>query len=198
MEDMLKAILSKIDNESLNKMGQQANASPEQAKSALANAIPVLMNALAKNSSTNEGASSLKNAISRDHDGSILDNLGGFLNDPSSANGSGILKHILGDKRQNVEQYISKGTGVNSLSASKIMEMAAPLVMGYLGKQSKSGKGGAVDVQKMLGTYLKAEKKQAPQTQSVINQLLNRDKDGSIADDIAEMGMSFLKKMMKK
>jgi Bacterial protein of unknown function (DUF937) len=37
----------------------------------MASAIPILMNALAKNSSTPEGAEALQNAIDRDHDGTI-------------------------------------------------------------------------------------------------------------------------------
>jgi len=38
---------------------------------------------------------------------------------------------------------------------------------------------------------------QAPQNQSVIEQLLDSDNDGSIADDVAQLGMSFLGKMFK-
>jgi hypothetical protein len=194
MENILKSILSRIDDDSLQTISRQVNASPNQAKSALASAIPILMNALAKNSNSPEGASALQNAIARDHDGSVLNNLDSLLNNPASANGSGILKHVLGNKRQNVEQYISNDTGINSASAGKILEMAAPIVMGFLGK--KSGGSGAVD--NLLNSYLKTEKKQAPQSQNVINQLLDRDNDGNVMDDIAELGMSFLSRMMKR
>jgi len=50
----------------------------------------------------------------------------------------------------------------------------------------------------LLNAYLKTEKKQAPKAQSAISQLLDRDNDGNVADDIAELGMSFLGRMMKK
>ena len=154
-------------------------------------AIPILMNALAKNSSTPDGAASLQKAIERDHDGSILDNLGSFLNNPEAANGAGILKHVLGNKRQNVEQYLSKDTGLYASSAAKILEMAAPIVMGYLGKQKSAGGGGG-GIGDLLNAYVKQSGSQG--SQSMINQLLDRDGDGSVLDDIAEMGMSFLKK----
>ncbi len=192
MEDILKSILSKLDDNSLQAISQKANASPDKAKSAMAAAIPILMNALARNSKSAEGASSLQNAIKKDHDGSLLDNLGGFLNNPESANGAGILKHVLGGKRQNVEQYISKDSGLSGDSVGKILEMAAPLVMGYLGKSSKGGDGNALG--SVINSYLKTEKKQAPKSQSVINQLLDQNNDGSIIDDIARMGMSFLRR----
>lgn len=196
MENVLNEILSKLDNDSLQAISKQANATPDKTKNALASAIPILMNALAKNSSSSEGAAALQKAVAKDHNGSLLDNLGDFLHNPASANGAGILKHVLGNKKQNVEQYISKDSGLSGASVGKILEMAAPMVMGYLGKKSSGGDGNLIG--NLLNAYLKTEKKQAPQSQSVINQLLDHDNDGSIMDDIAEMGMSFLGKMMKK
>ncbi len=196
MENIISAILSQVDEKSLQSIGKQVNASPTQAKSALASAIPILMNALAKNSSTKEGASSLQKAIATGHDGSILDNLGALVSDPKAANGAGILKHVLGSKQQNVEKYISNDSGLSGTSVSKILEMAAPMVMGYLGKKSSGGDGGTIG--NLLNSYLKTEKKQAPKSQSIINQLLDRDNDGNVMDDIAELGMSFLSRMMKK
>jgi len=191
MENLLQTILGQLDDNSIQAISKQTHAAPTQAKSALESAIPILMNALAKNSSTPDGAASLQKAIERDHDGSILDNLGGFLNNPEAAYGAGILKHVLGNKRQNVEQYLSKDAGVDSASAAKILEMAAPIVMGFLGKQKSAGGGGG-GIGDLLNAYAKQTGSQG--SQSMINQLLDRDGDGSVLDDIAEMGMSFLKK----
>jgi hypothetical protein len=196
-ENILGAILSSLDDNALESIGQQTDASPDQAKAALASAIPILMNALAKNSSTPEGAAALQNAISRDHDGSLLDNLGGFLSNPAAANGAGILKHVLGDKQQNVVNYISSDSGLNSGSVGRILEIAAPIVMGFLGKKSGSSGGGGL-LGGLLNSYLNHETQQAPQSQSVINQILDRDNDGNVTDDIAELGMSFLGRLFKK
>lgn len=195
MKNILGEILSRLDDDSLQSISRQVNASPTQTKSALGSAIPILINALAKNSSTAEGASALKNAVAKDHDGSLLDHLGDFLNNPAAGNGAGILKHVLGNKRQNVEKYISNDSGLDSSSVGRILEMAAPLVMGYLGKNSgKQGSG----IESILNSYMKTQKKQVPQSQGIINQLLDRDNDGNVMDDIAELGMSFLGKMMSR
>jgi hypothetical protein len=196
MDNILGSILSSLDNNTLEAIGQQTGASPDQAKTAMANAIPILMNALAKNSSTPEGAEALQNAIDRDHDGSLLDNLGSLLSNPAGANGAGILKHVLGDSRQNVENYISSDTGVSNFSAGKILEIAAPIVMGFLGKQNSMGGGGVVG--SILGSFLHHENTNAPQSQGVINQILDRNNDGNITDDIAQMGMSFLGRLFRK
>ncbi len=200
MDEILKTIFSQLDDNTLGAITRQTNASPEQAKSALEEAIPILVNALAKNSTTEEGASSLQNALQKDHDGSLLDNLGDFLNNPAIANGAGILKHVFGNRRQTVEQVLSKETGVDKSGAGRILEMAAPIVMGYLGRKlagNKSASGGNV-IGDILGSVIGSGSGQQARSQSMINQILDRDNDGNVADDIADMGISFLGKLFKK
>jgi len=197
-ENILGAILSNLDDSALDAIGRQTGASPVQAQAALASAIPILMNALAKNSSSPEGADALQNAISRDHDGSILENLGGFLNNPAVANGSGILRHVLGGKQQNVINYISSDSGLSGASVAKILEIAAPIVMGFLGRKNSAGSGGGGILGSILNSYVREEADQSPRSQGVINQILDRDNDGNVADDIAELGMSFLGRLLRK
>lgn len=194
MENIINTILSRIDDQSLQSMSQKANTSPGQAKSALSSAIPLLMNALAKKNSNPESAASLQQAIQKDHDGSILDNLGGFFNNPEAAKGPGILNHVLGNKQHTAAQFISKDAGVDESSASKILEFAAPLVMGFLGKNSG---GGGMGIGSLLNSFTNTQNQENPQSQSFINNLLDRDNDGEVMDDIKEMGKSFFGKMMK-
>lgn len=196
MNDIIGAILSQFDENSLQTISNKTGATPDQAKSALTDAIPILMNALARNNKSSDGAQALNNAIARDHDGSLLDNLSGYLSNPETANGAGILKHVLGGKKQNVESYISKDAGISSSSAAKILEMAAPIVMGYLGKSSAGGRNTDV-IGSLLNSVLNSGQTGAGKKQGIVEQLLDRDNDGSVLDDIAEMGMSFLTKMRK-
>lgn len=196
MNDIIGAILSQFDDNSLKTISKQTGATPEQAKSALNDAIPILMNALARNNKSSDGAQALRNALARDHDGSLLDNLSGYLSNPEAANGAGILKHVLGGKKQTVESYISKDAGISSASASKILEMAAPVVMGFLGKNSSVGSNTDV-IGNLLNSVLNSGKTGSGNKQNIVEQLLDRDQDGSVIDDIAEMGMSFLSKMRK-
>ena len=196
-ENILGAILSNFDDSALDVIGQQTGATPNQAKAALASAIPILMNALAKNSSTPDGAEALQNAINRDHDGSLLDNLGGFLINPDLGNGAGILRHVLGGKQQNVVNYISADSGLNGASVGRLLEIAAPIVMGFLGRKNSAAGGGGV-IGSILNSYLNKESNESPRSQGVINQILDRDNDGNVVDDIAELGMSFLGRLMRK
>lgn len=193
MENLLNTILSHVDNQSLQAIGQKANTSPDQAKHALSDAIPILMNAMAKNSRNPEQAASLQQAIQKDHNGSILDNLGSFFNNPDSANGPGILKHVLGPKQQDAAEYISKDSGVSESSAHKILEYAAPLVMGFLGKNS----GGGMGIGNLLNSFLNNQRQEDPQKQSFLQKLFDMDHDGDIMDDLKEKGSSLLGNFMK-
>ncbi len=101
--------------------------------------IPTLLSAMANNSTSQEGANGLLGALdSSDHDGSILDNLGGFLGNPDQGNGNGILKHVLGNSRPQVEEGLASKLGLNAGSIAKLLPIIAPMVMGYLGKEKRN------------------------------------------------------------
>ena len=63
---------------------------------AMAAALPLLLGALSRNASQGDGASSLHQALANDHDGSILDDIGGFLGSGNTSSGNDILGHVLG------------------------------------------------------------------------------------------------------
>lgn len=114
--------------------------SESTANSAVQLAVPLMVAALARNASQPETAQDLHQAITNDHDGSIFDNLSGYLNNPSQANGSGMLGHIFGGQRPAVEDGLAEATGVDPGTAGGMMKMLAPLVMGAIGRtQNQEG-----------------------------------------------------------
>ena len=76
------------------------------------------------------------------------------MDNPKAVNGKGILNHTLGSRRTKVEGMLSQKTGVSSGSMSKIMEMAAPLVMAYLGKEKKQSNVQSNGIGGMLSNLL--------------------------------------------
>ncbi|HOW24024.1 MAG TPA: DUF937 domain-containing protein [Bacteroidales bacterium] len=200
MNDLFEMIISQLGNDTVDRMSAQVNEDPSNTQRAIQNAIPILVNALARNTSNSDGANSFLGALDRDHDGSILDNMGGFLSNPAVANGAGILKHVLGGNRSKVENYLSKSSGISLGSAGNILEMLAPILMGFLGRQNRSTSsgGGIIDIlQSVLKKGQAPDQQQEARQESIFNKLLDKDDDGSIADDILDIGSSIFGKFLR-
>ncbi|WP_299052915.1 DUF937 domain-containing protein [uncultured Polaribacter sp.] len=158
--------------------------------SALTMALPVLMKAMERNAATPEGAAGLMSALSGKHDGSILDNLGGFfgggVDESAKQDGAGILKHVLGTKQQGVEQVIGQKSGLDAGAVANILKVAAPLVMGMLGKQkNQQNVSDSNGLGSLLGGMLGAG--DSTTDQSFLEKILDADGDGSMIDDVAGM-----------
>jgi len=156
-------------------------------------ALPLILGAMKNNAATPKGAEGLLGALSGKHDGSLLDNLGGLLGNSDVLNdGAGILGHVFGGKQQNVAQAVGAKSGMDAASVMKLLQIVAPVVMGYLGKQSKQqnikeGSG----IESLLGGLLGGE---AQKEQSLITQILDADGDGSVIDDLIGMASGNKKK----
>jgi hypothetical protein len=190
----------------INQVGQQFGLGDKgQANTAIDGILATILNGVSQNASTPEGQAGLQNALENDHDGSILDDLGGFLSgavkpaNPKTANGEGILNHILGENKGNAAESISKASGIDTASIMKMMATLAPVVLGMLGKAKAQPQvqenGGLFDFIKGATQTVN----QQPTTQSIFTKLLDKDGDGSIIDDIASMGIkSIFGKFMGK
>ncbi len=186
--DLLNSDMGKTLIEGTSKqLGQDKN----KTSTALSAALPLILGAMKNNAKTPEGASGLLNALGNDkHSGSILDNLGsilggGGIDDNVLKDGAGILGHVFGGREQNVANAVSKSSGLDAGSAMNILKVAAPFIMGYLGKEKRqknvSNESGIGD---LLGGLLGNE---SQQQQSMVERLLDADGDGSIIDDVAGM-----------
>lgn len=163
----------------------------EQAQMAISAAVPVLMSALNKNASSGD-AQNIANALERDHDGSILNNLSGFLNGGNFSDGMGILSHVLGNKQPQVENAIGKSSGLNSAQISQILAMLAPVIMGYLGKQKNEQGLDAGGLSSLLGGFIGSASQNNQREMSTIEKLLDQDGDGSALDDAMDLGSKLL------
>lgn len=134
--DISQLLSGPMGQQIIGGIGQQAGTSEKDTASVVSAAAPILMGMLQKNASSPSGADSLMNALGK-HDGSILNNLSGFLGAGDTSDGLGILGHVLGGNQNTVENAISKETGVSAASVTKIIALLAPIVLGYLGQQSR-------------------------------------------------------------
>lgn len=204
--DLLQSQLSGNVLETLSK--QIGGANPQQTQVATSGIMNILLGAMAKNAATPEGASALSKALDRDHDGSVLDDVMGMFTGqakPASEkalNGEAILGHVLGNRKDSAAKTISQVSGLNTSQVGSLMVQLAPLIMGALGKAKKENNMDASDLSSMLGGILGGMKsgnqKQMDPKMAMLTAFLDKDGDGSIVDDVAGMGMSFLGRLFGK
>lgn len=189
----------------VDQLSKQLGGADKQQTAKAANGVfSTLMGALSRNAATPEGASSLANALDNDHDGSLLENMMDMLGgggaapaNPRAANGTGILKHVLGGKQDGAASMISKMSGLSSGQTGNLMSMLAPMVMGALGGAKKKQGMDISDLTSFLTGSVSNASEKNPEM-GLVGRFLDRDGDGSFMDDIAGMGMNLLGKFMKK
>ncbi len=194
MSGILDLLNSPIGKQIISGVSSQTGQSADKTGSVLSMALPVLMGAMQRNASTPEGASGLLGALSGKHSGGgILENLGGLfeggVEDNVTNDGAGILGHILGNKQPAVENALSQKSGIDAGSIAQILKVAAPILMGVLGKQAaQNNVSDANGLNGLLGGMLGGGS--GSKQQSLIESFLDADGDGSILDDVAGMVLS--------
>ncbi|GAB5475605.1 MAG: DUF937 domain-containing protein [Maribacter sp.] len=193
MSGLLDLMNSPMGKQLIQGVAGQTGQSTDQTGSVLSMALPVLMGAMKKNAATPEGAQGLMNALSNKHDGSILDNLGGLFGGGVDSSvmddGAGILGHILGNRQPHVENALSSKSGMDAGTIGTILKVAAPILMGYLGKQTRQNNvNDSNGIGDLLGGLMGGGQT-AQKQQSLIETFLDSDGDGSILDDVASMAL---------
>ena len=190
-DPVIDALMPLLDGGNVRQISRQLGISQEQAGTAVTAAVPLLVGALQREASSPAGLDSLAGALDRDHDGSILDDIGGFLGSGGAAgSGAGILGHVLGSRQGNVAASLGRSTGLDSGQIMQLLAMLAPLVMGALGKAKRQGPAGAGGLTDLLGGAARQVDRDAPDLMSSLGRMLDTDGDGSPIDDIASIAGS--------
>lgn len=195
MSGILDLLNSDLGKQIINGVSNETQQPEDQTSKVLAMAMPVLMGALKRNTANPQGAEGLLNALNSKHDGSILDSLGdvfnGGVNPEIKQDGAGILNHVLGNSQENVANALSQKSGVDTGTVMNILQVAAPILLGYLGKETRQNNvsepsqlGGLLE--NVLGGDQQANSNNND-PQSLIESLLDGNNDGSVLDDIAGM-----------
>ena len=190
--------LSPLQGAPRQQLSGQLGLDPQQAGTAVAAALPLLMGALGRNSAQPQGAQALFGALQRDHAGAGAGgglDLGGLIGAvlggggaSRQTDGTAILGHILGGGQPRAAQALGQSTGLDSGQAMKLMAMLAPIVMSFLAKRSSQqglDAGG-------LGQLLGQERQQIGQQAGggMLDALLDQDGDGDMdASDLLKLGM---------
>ena len=98
MSGILDLLAQNLNGAPMGQIAQAIGADEATTRRAVGAALPALFTGLDRNTNTPQGAQALAGAVQKDHDGSLLDNLGGFLSQMTgggqaaapAASGSGI------------------------------------------------------------------------------------------------------------
>lgn len=101
MSSLFDQLTQHVNTDTIGQIASQIGATPGQTQAAVSAAMPMLLGALARNSATPQGAAGILGALERDHDGSLLDDLGGLLGGLTGGGGGlgdigGMLGGLLG------------------------------------------------------------------------------------------------------
>lgn len=193
MSGILDLLNSDLGKSLVSGVAAETDQPQNKTHEVLTMALPVLMTAMKRNAASPEGAHGLMDAINKDHDGSILNNLsglfGGGVDENVKTDGHKILNHILGEKQSNVEKAIGIKSGLDASTVAQMLKVAAPILMGLLSNQAKQKNiDSAGGLKELLGSLLKGDSPQNEQhEQGFFESLLDANGDGSIMDDVAGM-----------
>jgi hypothetical protein len=183
---------SALNEDTIRQMSQNLGTDPQTTGNAVQAALPMLLGAMAHGSSTEEGASSLLGALDRDHDGSILNDLAGFLGGGDTSSGQGILSHVLGGNTDTVATGVSQASGLSVGNSGRLLAMLAPILMGALGSVHRTQ--GGLDQGSLPGLLGNASQEVGGSSGIVgmMGRLLDQNQDGSAVDDLMRMAGGFL------
>lgn len=168
--NILDAILSAQGGGAAAEAGRTVGLSQDQTSAALSALVPALASGLSKNASLPGGLDSLVGALTGGGHARYVDDPSTLQTADAVDDGNNILGHILGSKDASraVASQAAAQTGLGEDVLKKLLPIAATLVMGSLAKQ-QGGIAAAVPGAGVL---------------SMLTPLLDRDRDGSMIDDV--------------
>jgi hypothetical protein len=193
MNAITQMITQQLSGGAVRTIAQRFGISESQADMAVQIGVPLILTALARNASQPQGAESLHQAINNDHDGSIFNNLMGYLGNPQSANGAGILGHVFGSQQPTIENNLAQATGMDQTAAGGLLETIAPVVMGAVGQTQQQSGLDASGLSDLLNSQQQQAQANAPGVMGMLGSMLDQNQDGSAMDDLQRMAARFFK-----
>lgn len=153
-------LLDLVKDQVMGQLSGQASSflgeSEEGVSKALGGIFPTLLASVAGKATEEGGMSGIMDMI-KNTDSSMVSNITGLFGSGEGSpeglmeSGSGLLSGLLGDKVGGISSMMSKFAGIKGDSASSLLSMAAPMLMGLIGKKVKSEGMGLSGLQSMLG-----------------------------------------------
>jgi OmpA-OmpF porin, OOP family len=138
--EILGLIKDKLNETISEKISGFLGENPDKIGIALQSAVPTVLGGIMQAAQDETGTQKIMDIIKDGgHTGEVLDDLSGLLNNFDKTQllitiGSNIFNHFFGNKNSTVVDKLSSLSGIRKTSASSLLGLSAPLVLGALGK----------------------------------------------------------------
>ena len=166
--NIFESLKSEFSDEIIGQLGKFVGEDSSKTKSALSPVFAALLGGLASKSSTTQGSTDIMNMITEGGFGA--DTLKGLSNAFAGGDatknllqvGTNFLSRIFGDKVSQVVDWICSSSGVGKSSASSLLGLVVPAVLGFLGKEVKGSNLSASGLTNLLSGQADFLKNAAP------------------------------------
>jgi len=171
---ILDVIVNSGNGAAVRQLGSQVGLDEGQTASALSALVPALASGVRRNVRTPGGLTDLIAALSSGNHQRYIDSPGALGDEAAVADGNGILGHVLGSKEvsREVASQAAAKTGIGADVLKQLLPLAATLLMGAFAKQN--AQAGSTTLGDTAGGGLTG----------VLGDLLDQNRDGSVADDV--------------
>lgn len=164
MAGILDELMSSLGGDVTKQLSNTLGLDQGAASKIIPMVAPMILGGLKKQKDEHGGEERVNHILNKYGSSSVLDDIGGlFKSKASDPNADPKLGGLLGDAGVQATNLVSKQFNIDSGSASKIIPMLAPVVLGFLSKKRDADGLGS----------------------NGIASLLDQDGDGSILDDVA-------------
>ncbi len=166
--NILEMLKGEFSDEIVGMLGKVVNEDPSKTKTALGAAFPAILGGLVSKGSSTQGASEILEMITKGGFGQdTLMGLGKAFAGGSATNdllavGTGLLKKIFGDKVSGIIDLIAGASGIGKSSASSLLGLVVPAVLGFLGREVKGGNLNVGGLMGLLSGQMESLKAMAP------------------------------------
>lgn len=140
MANLIQTVTNAFTPDVTSKLAGAMGESPSAVTSGVGAAAPALLAGALQRSATPAGARSLLDLVNQSQaSGHPLDRLGAIAQDDSArasflSHGQGLASGLLGGSTSNVASAVSSHSGLGMDSATKLLALVAPLVLGAIGR----------------------------------------------------------------
>ena len=164
MAGILDELMSSLGDDVTKQLSNTLGLDQGAASKIIPMVAPMILGGLKKQKDEHGGEERVNHILNKYGSSSVLDDIGGlFKSKADDPNADPKLGGLLGDAGVQATNLVSKQFNIDSGSASKIIPMLAPVVLGFLSKKRDTDGLGS----------------------NGIASLLDQDGDGSILDDVA-------------